>query len=80
MSINPDFKELFKTLNEESIKCLVVWAYALTCHAEPRYTKDLDIWVEPTLENAKKVWTALAKFGAPLKDITVKDFVDKSLV
>jgi len=57
-----------------------VGAYAVTFHAEPRYTKDLDIWVEPTPENAKKVWEALTAFGAPLDDVSVEDFGNQSLV
>lgn len=80
MAVNPDFEDLFRALNEEKAKYLVVGAYAVTFHAEPRYTNDLDIWIEPTVENAKKVWTALAKFGAPLEDITASDFTDESLV
>jgi len=43
---------------------------------EPRYTKDLDIWVEPSKENARKVWKALADFGAPLDGVSLNDFVD----
>lgn len=78
--MNQDFKDMFKILNEHGVRYLVVGAYAVTFHAEPRYTKDLDIWVEPTPENAKKIWDALAAYGAPLEGITVEDFNDKSLV
>lgn len=52
MPINPDFKDLFKILNEEKVKYLILGAYAATFYSEPRYTKDLDIWVEPSTENA----------------------------
>jgi len=58
MPINPDFKDLFKILNEEKVKYLIVGAYAVTFYSEPRYTKDLDIWVEPSTENAEKIWKA----------------------
>ena len=78
--MNPDFKDMFKILNEQGVRYLVVGAYAVTFHAEPRYTKDLDIWVEPTPENAKKVWEALTAFGAPLDDVSVEDFGNQSLV
>jgi len=49
-------------------------------YTEPRYTKDLDIWVDPGKENAKKVYAALKEFGAPLKGITALDFTKKDLV
>ncbi len=80
MSNNPDFKDLFKILNAEKVKYLIVGAFAVTFYSEPRYTKDLDIWVEPSAGNAEKLWTALTKFGAPLLDINLKDFSDEKLV
>jgi hypothetical protein len=78
--MNQDFKDMFKILNEHRAKYLIVGAYAVTYHAEPRYTKDLDIWVEPTLENAKKIWQALTVFNAPLDGVHVEDFCNKDLV
>lgn len=78
--MNSDFSDLFKILNAEKVRYLVVGAYAVTFHAEPRYTKDLDIWIEPELENAKKIWNALAKFGAPLHDLTLDDLTNQDLV
>ncbi len=80
MSNNSDFRDLFKILNEEKVKYLVVGAYAVTFYTEPRYTKDLDIWVEASAENAEKIWAALTKFGAPLLDISLGDFSDENLV
>jgi hypothetical protein len=80
MSVNPDFKELFKILNEEQVRYLVVGAYAVTYHTEPRYTKDLDILIEPSVENAERVWTALVKFGAPMADATIQNFTDENMV
>ena len=78
--MNQDFKDLFKILNEYHIRYLVVGAYAVVYHAEPRYTKDLDIWVDPTIKNAEKTWKALAEFGAPLENVSVKDFSDPELI
>jgi len=49
-------------------------------YAEPRFTKGIDIWVNPTMENAGRVWNALRRFGAPLENITKEDFVNKELV
>jgi hypothetical protein len=80
MSANRDFKELFKIFNEENVEYLIVGAHAVIFYAEPRYTKDLDIWVNPTVENAEKIWKALSGFGAPLKDISQNDFLDTDLI
>ena len=69
-----------KALNEAEARYLVVGGYAVIKHTEPRYTKALDVWVSPDLENAKRVYSALQKFGAPLETITVADFADPSIV
>jgi len=80
MQSNRDFRDLFQCLNETGAKYLVVGAYAVIYHSEPRYTKDLDIWIEATPENAQKVWDALVKFGAPLGDLTVNDLSDSDII
>jgi hypothetical protein len=72
----PDFKELLSILNEHRVKYLVVGAYAVAIHAQPRATKDLDILVQADKENAAAVFAALAKFGAPLEGMTVADFTE----
>ena len=73
----PDFKELLSVLNAHRVKYLVVGAYALSVHAQPRATKDVDIWVKPDLENAKAVHAALAEFCAPLESIAIDDFAER---
>jgi hypothetical protein len=78
--VNQDFKDLFKVFNEYNVRYLVVGAYAVIYYAEPRYTKDLDIWVEPSLENARLLWKALTVFGAPLERVTLEDFCNPELV
>ena len=80
MSVNPDYRDLFKIFLEEKVEYLIVGAHAVSYYTEPRYTKDIDIFVRPTLENAKKVWRALERFDAPLLDITLKDFTNPELV
>ena len=79
MDISYDYKDLFKTLNRRRVKYLVVGAYAVIFYSEPRFTKDLDIWVKPDVKNAAKVYKALKEFGAPLRDITIGDFTNKRL-
>jgi len=51
----------------------VVGAYAVAAHGHPRATKDLDLWVEPSAENAARVLAALRELGAPLQGLTVED-------
>jgi hypothetical protein len=80
MPINPDYRELFRTFLEEKVEYLIVGAYAVTYYAEPRYTKDLDILIRPTLENATRTLAALKRFEAPLEDIKAEDLTDPELV
>ena len=78
--MNSDFKELLKIFNKEKVKYLIIGGYAVAKHSEPRYTKDLDIWISNTRENAERVYYALKEFGAPLTDITTEDFTVPTLV
>ncbi len=72
--MNSDFKELLSIFNELGIKYLIVGGYAVAEHAEPRFTKDLDIWIEASIENGERVYGALRSFGAPLSGLTENDF------
>ncbi len=80
MPASSDFKELLKSFNAHQVKYLIVGAYAVMKYTEPRYTKDLDIWVEPTDENASRVYKALTEFGAPLSGVTAEDLTNIDLV
>ncbi|MCX7015248.1 MAG: hypothetical protein NTW86_22285 [Candidatus Sumerlaeota bacterium] len=80
MPPNPDYKELFSILNEEAVEFLVVGAHAVMFYTAPRYTKDLDIWVNPTPDNSRRVFAVLKRFGAPLAGIVPDDFTDPGLV
>ena len=73
----PDLKELLSVLNAHSVKYLVVGAYAVSVHAQPRATKDLDIWVKPDPENAEYLFSALREFGAPLEGLATADFAER---
>jgi hypothetical protein len=72
----PDFKELLKSFNAHDVKYLVVGGYAVSYHAQPRATKDLDLFVKADPENAKSIFAALNSFGAPLQDFTIEDLAD----
>lgn len=80
MEPSQDLIDLLSALKSEGVRFLVVGAYSVGHHAEPRYTKDLDVWVKPTPANALRVWRALVRFGAPLKDIQPVDFEDRESV
>jgi hypothetical protein len=78
--VNPDFSDMLSTLNAEGVEYLVVGGYALGAHGLPRATKDIDIWVRPTAENAERAFRALARFGAPLHGLTMADLASKGTV
>jgi hypothetical protein len=73
----PDFKELLSVFNTHRVKYLIVGGYAVSLHAQPRATKDIDILVRPDADNAESVYAALAMFGAPLADLAPADFADR---
>lgn len=66
-----DFRDFLAVLHQEGARFLVVGAHALGAHGVSRATADLDVWVEPTSDNAEKVWRALVRFGAPLDALGV---------
>lgn len=72
--MNSNFEDLLRVFNANCVDYLIVGGYAVMLYTEPRYTKDLDIWIAVTSENATKVYGALAAFGAPLAGLTADDF------
>ena len=74
MRVEKDFEELLELFNKNRVRYCIVGAFAVAFHARPRYTKDMDILVEPTIENAKKIVKALNKFGFGGRDVSEKDF------
>jgi predicted nucleotidyltransferase len=73
--LNQDFKEFVQSLNDNGVHYLVIGGYAVALHGHPRYTKDLDIWIEMTLENAAKVVKALEQFGFVSLGLKAEDFL-----
>jgi hypothetical protein len=63
--------------NAQKVKYLIVGGYAVSYHAQPRATKDIDILVKPDADNAKAVYAALGAFGAPLEGLTAADFIER---
>ena len=71
-----DFKELLSAFSAHSVKYLVVGGYAVSFHAQPRVTKDLDLFIKADPANAQAAYSALASFGAPLDAISVDDLAN----
>ena len=74
--LSRDFKEFIELLNAHNVKYLIVGGYAVAFHGYPRYTKDLDVWIELSLENADKILEALEKFGFGSLDLKLEDFLE----
>ena len=77
MLTSPDFKELLSLLEKHKVRYLVVGGYAVMKYTEPRFTKDLDLWISTDKENSKGVYAALKEFGAPLKGLAPTDFTQE---
>jgi predicted nucleotidyltransferase len=75
MVLNQDFKEFIRSLNDNHVRYLVVGGYAVALHGHPRYTKDIDIWIEMNSDNAVKVIKALSQFGFGSLDLKTEDFL-----
>ena len=75
--MNQDFRELLQIFSDEQVRYLIIGGYAVIKHTEPRYTKDLDLWVSPDAENAERVYRALTEFGAPISELLPEDFTQK---
>ena len=74
MILNPDFKEFVKLLIENKVEYLIVGGYAVGIHGYPRYTGDLDIWINNTTENAQRTLNCVESFGFSSYNLSVSDF------
>lgn len=80
MRVEKDFEELLKLFNKNKVRYCIVGAFAFAFHAKPRYTKDIDILVEPDIENAKKIVKSLEEFGFKSLNLSEKDFSQEGKV
>lgn len=80
MDVCQDYEDLFKLLNTYKVRYLVIGAHAVIFYTEPRYTKDIDLWIASDLDNSNRIYKALNKFGAPLKNISPSDFTDRKMI
>jgi hypothetical protein len=77
MFVNSDFSDLLRIFNANRVKYLVIGGYAVVQYAEPRFTKDLAVWISTDASNADAVFKSFQEFGAPLEDLTAKDFSEE---
>lgn len=78
--IPPDVLDLLRAFGAREVRYLVVGAHALGYWAQPRATGDLDLFVEPTAGNARRILAALADYGAPLAGLTASDLATPGVV
>lgn len=80
MGINQDFKEFIQSLNENKVQYLIIGGYAVAFHGNPRYTKNLDIWISSERKNLKRFIQALEDFGFESLGLTENDFMDPEVI
>jgi len=73
-----DYKDLLSAFQSNGVKYLVVGGFAVIHYSQPRFTKDIDLFIKADPENAKATYAALAEFGAPLQGIRPEDFTDRN--
>lgn len=80
MILNQDFREFIQLLNTNKVRYLVIGGYAVAFHGHPRYTKDIDFWIEPSEANTKKLIIALNDFGFGSLDLRAEDFQEPNTI
>ncbi len=76
MVLTQDFREFFQSLNDHSVRYLVIGGYAVAFHGHPRYTQDIDVWIGADEENAQKLIAALQDFGFGSLALSAADFLN----
>lgn len=78
--LTADFEDFLRLLNERQVRYVVAGGFAVAAHGTPRYTKDLDVWVEVGPENAERLLRALDEFGMGSLGLTEADFLEHDVV
>lgn len=78
--MNQDFADLLRAFSDHGVEHIVVRAHALGAHGHVRATKDLDVWIRPSPENAARAFRALKSCGAPLADLEEADLATPGTV
>jgi hypothetical protein len=77
--LTKDMKDLIRAFNAAGVEYLIIGGFAMGVHAQPRATKDLDLFIRSDARNSAAVFKVLAEYGAPLHGLTVKDLQDTSI-
>jgi len=80
MELDQDFKEFIALLNEHQVEYLIVSGYAVVAYGYHRFTGDIDIWINPSPENAKKILEVLKAFGFGKLKLTLQDLTSKDKI
>jgi hypothetical protein len=80
MRVEKDFKEFIGSLNKNNVRYLIVGSFALSYYAEPRYTKDIDILIDATPDNADRLMSAIREFGFSDIELGSRDFLEPEQV
>ncbi len=78
--LNEDYRDMLQAFSDHGVEFLLVGAYAMAVYGYPRATGDMDIWVEPTADNSRRVYHALVAFGAPVRELDETTFTQKGVV
>lgn len=78
--LNQDFKEFIQSLDDNQVQYLVVGGYAVALHGYPRYTKDIDIWINLDCDNAERMISALDQFGLNSLGLKAADFLAPDMI
>ena len=80
MNLEKDLREFIELLNALDVHYMVVGAFAVAYHGHPRYTGDIDLFIERTPENADRLMQVIQKFGFGDLDLSVDDFLQEDQV
>jgi hypothetical protein len=80
MDLEEDLREFVELINALEVRYLVVGAFAVAYHGYPRYTGDIDLFIEPSIENAQKIMMAIEQFGFGDIGLSVEDFLQDNQV
>ncbi|MCF8448403.1 MAG: hypothetical protein K9G49_00915 [Taibaiella sp.] len=75
VSLNPDFQDFIRCFNASQVDYIVVGGYAVIYYGSARTTGDIDLWVRKSEENYIKIVSAFQKFGMPVFDMTIENFL-----
>ncbi|RKX81259.1 MAG: hypothetical protein DRP57_12090 [Spirochaetes bacterium] len=80
VNIPKDFRELLLLLNKNRVKYLVIEGYAVAFYGAPRFTGDMDLFIDTSKENVKRIMKSLGEFGFTDPDLSAADFETPDMI